>query len=163
MTERSGDAAAGQGPVRPVGVATSPRPPLECVYTRGDRSFGPARPLRCAQHLFSRAQLICEWSQGSDAVGFGLPCWAWRAPFVLGRSALGVSRDVGSALPLFPEPLHDPARLKALGLDERPVPNLALVDPASGEVIPFASGAIAEDQIVERIFVLTQSKPGDLY
>ena len=75
---------------------------------------------------------------------------------------LGVSRD-GSALPQFPNPLHDPERLEELGLSETPVPALVLVEPVSGAVQPIAFAAIAEDQILQRIFVITQSEPGDLY
>ncbi len=79
-----------------------------------------------------------------------------------GIGVLGISRD-GATLPQFPAPIPGGERLRALGLDETPVPALVLVEPKTDRVVPVSFAAIAEDQVLERIFVITQSKPGDLY
>lgn len=75
---------------------------------------------------------------------------------------LGVSRD-GSVLPQFPNPLIDSGQLKAWGYDDKPVPAILMVDPTTNEVQPVTFGLRAESEILERVFVLTQSEIGELY
>lgn len=75
---------------------------------------------------------------------------------------LGVSRD-GAALPQFPNPLVDSGQLKSWGYDDKPVPAILIVDPATNEVQPVSFGLRAEAEILERVFVLTQSDIGELY
>lgn len=77
-------------------------------------------------------------------------------------NVLGVSRD-GSALAQFPNPLVDSGQLKAWGYEDKPVPAILMVDPGTGEVQPVTFGLRAEAEILERVFVLTQSEIGDLY
>lgn len=77
-------------------------------------------------------------------------------------NVLGVSRD-GSALPQFPNPLVDSGQLEAWGYEGKPVPAILMVDPQTGDVQPVTFGLRAEAEILERVFVLTQSEIGDLY
>lgn len=77
-------------------------------------------------------------------------------------NVLGVSRDGGS-LPQFPNPLVDSGQLKAWGYEDKPVPAILMVDPATNEVQPVTFGLRAEAEILERVFVLTQSEIGELY
>ncbi len=77
-------------------------------------------------------------------------------------TVLGVSRD-GSTLPQFPQPIPNGPQIKALGLDKTPVPALVIFDPATNTVEPIAHGAIAESQILTRIFTITKVEPGGLY
>ncbi|MDE0222128.1 MAG: conjugal transfer protein TraF [Spirochaetaceae bacterium] len=79
-----------------------------------------------------------------------------------GLDVLAVSMT-GEPLEGWPEAVADNGRAAALGLDGAPLPALALFDAAAREVVPVGFGVLAEDQLAERIFVLTQREPGHDY
>jgi conjugal transfer pilus assembly protein TraF len=75
---------------------------------------------------------------------------------------LAVSKD-GGANANFPDAYIDKGRLEELGLAEYPAPTLALVDPTSRDVKVIGSGLITADQILERVYVITQIPEGERY
>ncbi|MDE0049237.1 MAG: conjugal transfer protein TraF [Rhodospirillales bacterium] len=79
-----------------------------------------------------------------------------------GLDVLAVSMT-GEPLEGWPEAVADNGRAAALGLDGAPLPAVALFDAAAREVVPVGFGVLAEDQLAERIFVLTQREPGHDY
>ncbi|MDE0680419.1 MAG: conjugal transfer protein TraF [Gammaproteobacteria bacterium] len=79
-----------------------------------------------------------------------------------GLDVLAVSMT-GEPLESWPEAVADNGRSAALGLDGAPLPAVALFDAAAREVVPVGFGVLAEDQLAERIFILTQREPGHDY
>ena len=79
-----------------------------------------------------------------------------------GLDVLAVSLT-GEALEGWPEAVPDDGRAARLGLAGTPVPALVLFDIETKRVLPVGFGVLAEDQIAERIFVLTQLETGHDY
>ena len=79
-----------------------------------------------------------------------------------GLDVLAVSMT-GGPLEGWPEAVPDDGRAARLGLAGGPLPAVALFDTATGGVQPIGFGVLAEDQLAERIFVLTQRETGSDY
>ena len=79
-----------------------------------------------------------------------------------GLDVLAVSRS-GGPLDGWPEAVNDDGRAAALGLDGVPLPALVLYDTKTQRVRPVAFGVVAEDQLEERLFVLTAREVGHDY
>ena len=77
-----------------------------------------------------------------------------------GITIFPVSLD-GGALPDFPKPAMDNGMAKVL--DVKQVPYVALGNIKDRRLIPLGSGVLSVQDIVERIYILTQTQPGDLY
>jgi len=77
-----------------------------------------------------------------------------------GLDVLAVSLT-GEALEGWPEAVPDNGRAAELGLDGAPVPAVVLFDTETGQVLPVSFGVVAEDQLAERIFVLTALEVGN--
>lgn len=75
-----------------------------------------------------------------------------------GIEVLGVSVD-GGALPEFPHPRDGRAHAAAWGIER--VPALFIGSRSSGDHAPIGFGMMALSEIVNRIFVLTGTRPGD--
>ncbi len=69
----------------------------------------------------------------------------------------------GEALEGWPEAVPDQGRAARLGLAGGPFPALVLFDAGTGAVTPVGFGVLAEDQMAERIFLLTQRESGHDY
>ena len=69
----------------------------------------------------------------------------------------------GEALEGWPEAVPDNGRAAELGLDGAPVPAVVLFDTETGQVLPVSFGVVAEDQLAERIYVLTALEVGNDY
>lgn len=74
-----------------------------------------------------------------------------------GIEVLGVSID-GRGLPEFPTPADGRAQAQAWGIER--VPALFIGSKETGDKAPIGFGAMALSEIVNRIFVLTGTKPG---
>ena len=79
-----------------------------------------------------------------------------------GLDVLAVSRG-GGPLEGWPEAVADGGRAAALGLGRAPLPALVLYDTRTKRVQPVAFGVVAEDQLAERLFVLTAREVGHDY
>jgi len=79
-----------------------------------------------------------------------------------GLDVLAVS-VTGGALEGWPEAVPDNGRAAELGLAGAPLPAVVLYDTGTGEAIPVAFGVVAEDQLAERIYALTQLEVGHDY
>ena len=79
-----------------------------------------------------------------------------------GLDVLAVSID-GGPLEGWPEAAPDNGRAAQLGFDGVPLPAVALFDAATGAAVPVGFGVLAEDQLAERIFILTQTETGGDY
>ncbi len=79
-----------------------------------------------------------------------------------GLDVLAVSRG-GGPLDGWPEAVADGGRATALGLEGVPLPALVLYDTRTKRVRPVAFGVVAEDQLAERLFVLTAREIGHDY
>jgi len=79
-----------------------------------------------------------------------------------GLDVLAVSMS-GDALESWPEAVPDDGRAESLGLAGSPLPAVVLFDMATRQVLPVGFGVLAEDQLAERIFVLTALEPGRDY
>lgn len=79
-----------------------------------------------------------------------------------GFDVLAVSLD-GGPLEGWPEAVPDNGRAAQMGFDGASLPAVALFDAATGEAMPVGFGVLAEDQLAERIFVLTQTETGNDY
>jgi conjugal transfer pilus assembly protein TraF len=77
-----------------------------------------------------------------------------------GLTVFPVSLD-GGGLPEFPQPARDNGMSAALGVSV--VPMVVLGNVKDRRLIPVGSGVLSAQDIVERIYVLTQTKPGELY
>ena len=76
-----------------------------------------------------------------------------------GLDVLAVSMT-GEALEGWPEAVPDNGRAASLGLDGAPLPAVVLFDSETGQAIPVAFGVLAEDQLAERIYALTELEVG---
>ena len=79
-----------------------------------------------------------------------------------GLDVLAVSMT-GEAIEGWPEAVPDNGRAERLGLGGAPLPAVVLFDTGTKKVLPVAFGVIAEDQLAERIFVLTALETGRDY
>ena len=85
-----------------------------------------------------------------------------------GLDVLAVSMT-GGPLEGWPEAVPDDGRAARLGLagvpgrSPAPLPAVVLFDAETKRVLPVGFGVLAEDQLAERIFVLTQLEPGHDY
>ena len=79
-----------------------------------------------------------------------------------GIDVLAVSMT-GEALEGWPEAVPDNGRASRLGLAGAPVPAVVLFDTRTKRVLPVGFGVLAEDQLAERIFVLTRLEIGHDY
>lgn len=77
-----------------------------------------------------------------------------------GVTVFPISTD-GRGIPLYPNPHADNGIVAAL--DVKQVPMIVLANIKDRRLIPLGSGVIASQEIIERIYVLTQSAPGTLY
>ena len=79
-----------------------------------------------------------------------------------GIDVLAVSMT-GGPLDGWPGAVPDNGRASRLGLAGSPLPAVALFDSETKRALPVGFGVLAEDQLAERIFVLTQLETGDDY
>ncbi len=79
-----------------------------------------------------------------------------------GLDVLAVSMT-GGPLEGWPEAVPDNGRAARLGLSGSPLPAVALFDTRTKRALPVGYGVLAEDQLAERIFVLTRLETGDDY
>ena len=79
-----------------------------------------------------------------------------------GLDVLAVSMT-GGPLDGWPEAVPDNGRAARLGLAGSPLPAVVLFDTETKRALPVGFGVLAEDQLAERIFVLTQLETGDDY
>ena len=79
-----------------------------------------------------------------------------------GLDVLAVSMT-GGPLEGWPEAVPDGGRAARLGLAGVPLPAVVLFDTATDRVVPVGFGVLAEDQLAERIFVLTALETGRDY
>lgn len=77
-----------------------------------------------------------------------------------GVEIVPISLD-GKGLPQFPNPKHN--NTAATNLNVTTVPALFLVGKEDRMITPISYGAITYDDMIERIFVITSTKPGDRY
>lgn len=77
-----------------------------------------------------------------------------------GITIFPISLD-GGVLPEFPSPARDNGMARAL--DVKQVPYVALGNIKDRRLIPLGSGVLSVQDIVERIYILTQTQPGELY
>ena len=79
-----------------------------------------------------------------------------------GIDVLAVSMT-GGALDGWPKAVPDNGRAARLGLSGSPLPAVALFDTRTKQALPVGFGVLAEDQLAERIFVLTRLETGHDY
>lgn len=77
-----------------------------------------------------------------------------------GLTIIPVSLD-GGGLPQFPDPRTDNGMAVKLGVNE--VPFMVLGNVRDQRLIPIGSGVISSQEIVERIYTLTATRPGESY
>lgn len=77
-----------------------------------------------------------------------------------GITVLPVSVD-GAGLPEYPNPQRDNGLVEKLGI--RQVPMLVLGNVKDKRLMPLASGVISAQDVIERIYILTSTQPGELY
>jgi len=77
-----------------------------------------------------------------------------------GIAVFPISLD-GGGLPEFPQPSRDNGMAAALGVSV--VPLVVLGNVKDRRLLPIGSGVLSAQEIVERIYVLTQTRPGELY
>ena len=79
-----------------------------------------------------------------------------------GLDVLAVSLT-GEALEGWPEAVPDNGRAAGLGLAGAPSPALVLFDTVTRQAVPVGFGVMAEDEMAERIFALTELEAGNDY
>ena len=79
-----------------------------------------------------------------------------------GLDVLAVSLT-GEALEGWPRAVPDGGRAARLGLGDAPIPALVLFDTVTRAVLPVGFGVMAEDEMAERIFALTELEQGNDY
>jgi conjugal transfer pilus assembly protein TraF len=77
-----------------------------------------------------------------------------------GISVFPVSAD-GGTLPEYPNPARDNGIVERLGITH--VPMLVLANVKDKRLVPLGSGVVSIQDIIERIYILTSTKPGELY
>lgn len=75
-----------------------------------------------------------------------------------GIDILPITLD-GGTLPEFPNPKFD--LQVAEELDVTVVPSVYLVNPKTRDIITLSHGLLSQDELADRIYVLTQTKPGE--
>jgi conjugal transfer pilus assembly protein TraF len=102
--------------------------------------------------------------EGSEACGIcrvqGEVLQDMRARY--GIEILAVSKDGGGDVN-FPDAVVDAGQLKAMGLEDFPAPTIALIDPNSKQVDVIGSGLLTADQVLERVYVVTEVPEGQRY
>lgn len=79
-----------------------------------------------------------------------------------GMPVMAVTVDGWSYAP-FPDVQQDNGQLKALGLEGFPRPILGMLDPQSGAIDVIGVGLITREEILERIWLLTEVEPGQRF
>jgi conjugal transfer pilus assembly protein TraF len=79
-----------------------------------------------------------------------------------GLTVMGITSD-GFAHPLFPQSMADQGQRERMGLPGDINPTVALYDTLAKRSILIGSGILSSDEIVNRIFLLTQTQPGEDY
>lgn len=69
----------------------------------------------------------------------------------------------GGPNPDFPGAVVDRGQGARMGLTSKTVPALVLFDTQTKQPIPIGHGLLSADEIMERVFVLTQTQPGEDY
>ena len=77
-----------------------------------------------------------------------------------GIAVVAVSQD-GSPSAEFPEYVVDHGERERMGLPGKVTPAVALFDTVTKKAILIASGITAADDIMQRIFILTKTRPGE--
>lgn len=77
-----------------------------------------------------------------------------------GLTVFPVSLD-GQGLPEYPKPQRDNGMAAMLGISH--VPMVVLGNVRDRRLIPLGSGVISVQDLIERVYILTSTKPGDLY
>ncbi|WP_291986615.1 conjugal transfer protein TraF [Candidatus Accumulibacter sp. ACC007] len=77
-----------------------------------------------------------------------------------GIAVFPISLD-GGGLPEFPQPSRDNGMAATLGVSV--VPLVVLGNVKDRRLLPIGSGVLSAQEIVERIYILTQTRPGELY
>lgn len=77
-----------------------------------------------------------------------------------GIEILPVSLD-GKGLPDYPNPKQNTGQAKSLGVQR--VPAVFIASRKTGEMAPVGYGVMSEAEIINRIFVLTGTKPGETF
>lgn len=67
----------------------------------------------------------------------------------------------GQPLPEYPSPARDNGLAERLGIQH--VPMLVLANVKDKRLVPLGSGVVSISDIIERIYILTSTEPGDLY
>lgn len=102
--------------------------------------------------------------EGSEACGIckvqGEVLQDMRARY--GIEILAVSKDGGGDVN-FPDAVVDAGQLEAMGLADFPAPTIALIDPNSKQVDVIGSGLLTADQVLERVYVVTEVPEGQRY
>lgn len=76
-----------------------------------------------------------------------------------GFDVVAVSMD-GGPNRVFPKYVVDSGQYARMGLTSRATPALVLYDTVTKRPIPVGTGILSQDEITQRIFVLTNTKPG---
>ncbi len=77
-----------------------------------------------------------------------------------GMAVFPISLD-GGGLPEFPNPSRDNGMAASIGASV--VPLVVLGNIRDRRLLPIGSGVLSAQEIVERIYILTQTRPGELY
>ena len=76
-----------------------------------------------------------------------------------GMTVMAVSVDGGPS-PVFPRYLVDTGQFQAMGMGGKQVPALVLYDTVTKQPMPIGYGVMAADEVMDRIFTLTNVEPG---
>lgn len=76
-----------------------------------------------------------------------------------GMTVMAVSVDGGPS-EVFPRYLVDTGQFQAMGMGGKQVPALVLYDTVTKQPMPIGYGVMAADEVMDRIFTLTNVEPG---
>ena len=76
-----------------------------------------------------------------------------------GMTVMAVSID-GGPNAAFPNYLIDTGQFQAMGMAGKQVPALVLFDTVTKQPMPIGYGVMAADDVMDRIFTLTNTEPG---
>ena len=76
-----------------------------------------------------------------------------------GMTEMAVSVDGGPS-EVFPRYLVDTGQFQAMGMGGKQVPALVLYDTVTKQPMPIGYGVMAADEVMDRIFTLTNVEPG---
>ena len=79
-----------------------------------------------------------------------------------GLTVVAVSEDGGPSSD-FPDYLIDTGQREHMGLPGRQVPTIALYDTTLHKTVLISTGVVSSDDVMQRIFLLTQTEPGKDY